>query len=161
MHAIELKDEMGKEAKYAYALQMCLSVCDHETNKIANCANIVAILKEIFNWWWVGFYWVDNETELVLGPFQGPVACTRINKSKGVCGACWRLESTVVVDNVDEFDGHIACSSASKSEIVVPIFDSGAMVGLLDIDSEFLCHFDSTDKENLEQMMRDLSKYIV
>ena len=123
-----------------------------ENNLIANLANISAALKEQFNWWWVGFYWVQ-EDELVLGPFQGPVACTRIKKGRGVCGAAWEQGKTLIVDDVEKFPGHIACSSASKSEIVVPVFKNGTILGVLDVDSERSAHFDETDQQYLEKIV--------
>ncbi|WP_316829456.1 GAF domain-containing protein [Pedobacter aquatilis] len=123
-----------------------------ETDFVANMANVAAALKEQFNWFWVGFYLVKND-ELVLGPFQGPVACTRIKKGKGVCGSSWAQEETLIVSDVDEFPGHIACAFASKSEIVLPLIKSGEVIGVLDVDSEFLNHFDDTDKVNLEKVI--------
>jgi GAF domain-containing protein len=124
-----------------------------EPNLIANLANIAAILREQFNWWWVGFYLVDSPEELVLGPFQGPLACTRIKKGRGVCGGSWQQSKTLVVPDVEQFPGHIACSGASKSEIVVPIIRNGTVVAVLDVDSEYLSHFDETDQQYLEQMV--------
>ena len=123
-----------------------------ETNLVANLANIAAALKEQFNWWWVGFYWIQ-EDELVLGPFQGPVACTRIKKGRGVCGKSWETEKTLIVEDVEQFPGHIACSSFSKSEIVVPVFKNGQIAGVLDVDSEHLAHFDETDRAFLEKIV--------
>lgn len=124
-----------------------------ETDQIANLANVCAALKEQFGWFWVGFYLVKND-ELVLGPFQGPVACTRIKKGKGVCGASWEKAETLVVPNVDEFPGHIACASASKSEIVLPLYSKGNIIGVLDVDSEYLAHFDEVDAEYLQQIVK-------
>jgi len=123
-----------------------------ETDFVANMANVAAALKEQFSWFWVGFYLVKNE-ELVLGPFQGPVACTRIKKGKGVCGASWTQMKTLIVPDVDEFPGHIACASASRSEIVLPLIKNGGVIGVLDVDSEFLSHFDETDQLYLEQVI--------
>jgi GAF domain-containing protein len=121
-----------------------------EKNTVANAANICAALREAFGFFWVGFYFVEGD-ELVLGPFQGPVACTRIAKGKGVCGHAWQTGSTIVVDDVDLFPGHIACSSLSKSEIVVPLRDkSDNIIGVLDVDSDLLNHFGDTDKYFLE-----------
>ena len=115
-------------------------------------ANVSACLKDTFNFWWVGFYRViDNE--LVLGPFQGPLACTRIRKGKGVCGTAWQEAKTQIVPDVDAFPGHIACSSLTRSEIVVPIIKNGEVVAVLDIDSEKLANFDEVDKENLEKLV--------
>ena len=127
-----------------------------EQDLIANLANVAAALKEQFGWWWVGFYLVKNN-ELVLGPFQGPVACTRIHKGRGVCGAAWQQEKTIIVPDVEKFPGHIACSSLSKSEIVVPIFSQQQVVGVLDVDSEVLNFFDATDERYLKDIV-DLLK---
>lgn len=123
-----------------------------ENDLVANLANICAALKEQFNWFWVGFYLVKNN-ELVLGPFQGPVACTRIALGKGVCGTAWQKAETLIVPDVDAFPGHIACSSASRSEIVLPLFNKDKVLGVLDVDSEHLSHFDDTDKQYLEQLV--------
>lgn len=128
-----------------------------ETDTIANLANVSAALKEAFGFFWVGFYLVKNE-ELVLGPFQGPIACTRIRFGKGVCGAAWKEAQTIVVPNVEEFPGHIACSSLSKSEIVVPILVNNKVVGVLDIDSEELNTFDQTDKNELEKVVEIITE---
>jgi L-methionine (R)-S-oxide reductase len=130
------------------------ALINDETDLIANLANISAVLKEAFGFFWVGFY-LKKENQLVLGPFQGPLACTRINFDRGVCGYCYTTQQTVIVPNVDEFPGHIACSSASKSEIVVPVFDknSGVMM-VLDIDSNELDDFSETDKNGLEEIVR-------
>jgi L-methionine (R)-S-oxide reductase len=124
-----------------------------EEDLIANLANICAALKEQFNWFWVGFYLVKGN-ELVLGPFQGPVACTRIAMGKGVCGTAWQQAETLIVADVDEFPGHIACSSLSRSEIVLPLFNGNEVVGVLDVDSEHLSHFDGVDKQYLEQVVK-------
>jgi GAF domain-containing protein len=124
-----------------------------EADLIANLANICAALKEQFKWLWVGFYMVKNN-ELVLGPFQGPVACTRIALGKGVCGAAWERAETLIVPDVDTFPGHIACSSLSKSEIVVPLFEDGKVVAVLDVDSETLDQFNETDAQYLEQIVK-------
>ncbi len=142
-----------KKDIYQEVLPQIASLVSAETNLIANMANTCAVLKEVFNWWWVGFYLVENEQELVLGPFQGPLACTRIAKGKGVCGAAWLQQQTIIVPNVDLFPGHIACSSASKSEIVLPLVIQGKMVAVLDIDSEKLAHFDADDQYFLEKIL--------
>ena len=118
---------------------------------VANMANVSACLYETFRFWWVGFYRVAGD-ELVLGPFQGPIACTRIRKGRGVCGTSWQREETVIVPDVEQFPGHIACSSASRSEIVVPVLRKGKVVAVLDIDSELTDTFDNTDKEWLERI---------
>lgn len=123
-----------------------------ESDLIANLANVAAALKEQFGWLWVGFYLVNGE-ELVLGPFQGPVACTRIRKGKGVCGAAWVQGETIIVPDVEAFPGHIACSSASRSEIVLPLFSAGEVVGVLDVDSESLNEFDEVDARFLAEIL--------
>ena len=127
-----------------------------EDDLVANMANVCAALKEQFNWFWVGFYMVKND-QLVLGPFQGPVACTRIFKGKGVCGAAWQQAETLIVPDVDAFPGHIACSSLSRSEIVLPIFNKGEVIGVFDVDSELLAYFDETDALYLEQIIKLLN----
>ncbi|WPV01862.1 GAF domain-containing protein [Mucilaginibacter sp. cycad4] len=124
-----------------------------EPDLVANMANVAAALKEQFKWFWVGFYLV-KENELVLGPFQGPVACTRIGLGKGVCGAAWQQAKTLVVPDVDAFPGHIACSSLSRSEIVVPVFKDNKVVAVLDVDSELLDQFNETDAQYLEQIVK-------
>lgn len=123
-----------------------------ESDLIANLANVAAALKEQFGWLWAGFYLVKGE-ELVLGPFQGPVACTRIRKGKGVCGAAWAQGETIIVPDVEAFPGHIACSSASRSEIVLPLFSAGEVVGVLDIDSDSLNEFDEVDARFLSEIL--------
>ena len=127
-----------------------------ETDEVANMANLSAALKQAFGFFWVGFYRVVGE-ELVLGPFQGPVACTRIRRGKGVCGTAWAEGRTIVVEDVEQFPGHIACSSESKSEIVVPVVREGQIVGVLDIDSDCLRTFDAIDASRLEEIVRLLS----
>lgn len=141
----------SKEEKYKAIIPQIHALVEGETNRIANVSNIMAVLKETFRFWWVGVYMVEGG-ELVLGPFQGPVACTRIAKGKGVCGTSWAKGETIVVEDVDAFPGHIACSSASRSEIVVPIIQDDRIIGVLDVDSEFLSHFDQTDKVFLEEI---------
>lgn len=144
----------SKEEKYATLLPQLKSLMEAETDVIANMANVAACIMETFHFWWVGFYRVIDNT-LVLGPFQGPLACTRIKRGKGVCGTAWDKAQTIVVEDVEQFPGHIACSSASRSEIVVPIFDrDNNVVAVLDIDSEHLNTFDSTDKKWLEEVAR-------
>jgi L-methionine (R)-S-oxide reductase len=123
-----------------------------EPDVVANMANICAALKEQFKWFWVGFYLVRQD-ELVLGPFQGPVACTRIGLGRGVCGSAWQQEETLIVPDVDAFPGHIACSSASRSEIVIPVFNDSKVVAVLDVDSEALDQFDKTDAFYLQQIV--------
>lgn len=145
--------EASKEEKYISIIPQIKGLLEGEDDLIANLANVCAALKEQFNWFWVGFYLVKDE-ELVLGPFQGPVACTRIKKGKGVCGASWQQEQTLIVPNVDEFPGHIACASASKSEIVLPLYSQGKIIGVLDVDSEYLFHFDEVDGKYLNEILK-------
>ena len=141
----------SKEERYASLLPQVESVLEGEPDQIARMANVAAMLHETFHFWWTGFYRVvDNE--LVLGPFQGPMACTRIRKGRGVCGTAWSEARSQVVPDVDQFPGHIACSSASRSEIVVPLMREGEVVGVLDIDSEKLSTFDETDRLWLESI---------
>lgn len=141
-----------KEEQYQFLLPQIKALLSGEPDLIANLANICAALKEQFNWLWVGFYLVKNN-ELVLGPFQGPVACTRIQKGRGVCGASWQQAQTLIVPDVEKFPGHIACSSLSKSEIVVPVIRNNIVVAVLDVDSELLNQFDTTDQYYLEQVI--------
>jgi L-methionine (R)-S-oxide reductase len=132
-----------------------------ETDEIANLANFAAALKEAFNFFWIGFY-IKRANQLVLGPFQGPIACTRIHFDKGVCGFCYRTKETVIVPNVEDFPGHIACSSASKSEIVLPVFDkNGEVLMVLDVDSDILDDFSEIDKDGLEALVRILEKTFI
>lgn len=140
-----------KEEQYATLFPQIEALVGHEQDLIANLANTAAALKAQFGWLWVGFYLVKEE-ELVLGPFQGPIACTRIRKGKGVCGTSWEKGETIVVPDVEQFPGHIACSSLSRSEIVVPLFREGVVAAVLDVDSETPGSFDSTDKAWLERI---------
>lgn len=151
--AEELTISQGsKQDKYQELYPQIKAVLEDEADPIANMANTAAMLWETFHWWWTGFYRVIDG-ELVLGPFQGPMACTRIRKGKGVCGAAWTEDKTQLVPDVDLFPGHIACSSASRSEIVVPLHDAeGNVTGVLDIDSEHLATFDETDQLWLEKI---------
>lgn len=142
-----------KDEQYKNLLPQIQGLLSGEQDKVANMANFVAALKEQFNFFWIGFYLVQCD-ELVLGPFQGPVACTRIKKGRGVCGTAWSEGRTIVVPDVEKFPGHIACSSQSKSEIVIPVMRKGVVVGVLDVDSNKLDDFDETDKINLEAMVR-------
>ena len=146
-----------KAGIYQEILPQIEGVISFETDLIANTANVAAILKEAFDFFWVGFYFVKGE-QLVLGPFQGPLACTRIQYGKGVCGSAWKQEQTLVVPDVDKFPGHIACSSLSRSEIVVPILKNGEVVAVLDIDSKDLSTFDHTDVQHLETLALMLEK---
>jgi L-methionine (R)-S-oxide reductase len=142
-----------KQEQYRSLIPQIKALVGEEPDLIANLANICAALKEQFKWFWVGFYLVKNN-ELVLGPFQGPVACTRIALGRGVCGAAWEQKKTLVVPDVDEFPGHIACSSLSRSEIVVPVFYEGAVTAVLDVDSELMNQFDDVDAKYLEQIVK-------
>ena len=142
-----------KEEKYLSLIPQIEALIFGETDLIANLANVCAALKEQFNWFWVGFYLVKEE-QLVLGPFQGPVACTRIQKGRGVCGTSWATGSTIVVPDVDAFPGHIACASASKSEIVLPLYQQEEIIGVLDVDSEYLAHFDEIDSIYLNKIVK-------
>ena len=143
-----------KKEKYESLIPQIKALVDGESDYIANISNIMAALKHGMDWFWVGVYFVKQE-QLVLGPFQGPIACTRIAFGKGVCGTSWKEKKTIIVEDVEKFPGHIACSSLSKSEIVLPAFDKNENVTLvLDIDSEHLATFDETDKFYLEQVMR-------
>lgn len=148
-----------KQEQYEVLLPQIKGLMEGEPDLIANLANICGALKEQFNWLWVGFYLVkpsgmsQDETELVLAPFQGPVACTRIKKGKGVCGTAWQKAETLIVPDVEKFPGHIACSSLSRSEIVVPIISNGDVKGVLDVDSVLLNDFDEVDKKYLEEVV--------
>lgn len=141
-----------KAEQYRSLLPQLKALLEGEPDLVANLANIAASLKEQFNWLWVGFYLVKKD-ELVLGPFQGPVACTRIKKGRGVCGTSWEKAATLIVDDVEKFPGHIACSSLSRSEIVVPFFKEGEVAGVLDADSGSLAAFDITDQQYLEEIV--------
>ncbi len=142
-----------KEEKYQSLIPQIKSLVESETDLIANMGNICAALKFGLGFFWVGFYLI-KENQLVLGPFQGPVACTRINKGKGVCGSAWQNKQTILVDDVNNFPGHIACSALSKSEIVIPIYNtSGEIIGVLDIDSDMYNTFDKTDELYLQKII--------
>ncbi len=143
----------SKEEQYQALIPQIKALLDGEPDLIANLANIAAALKEQFGWFWIGFYLVKND-QLVLGPFQGPVACTRIAKGRGVCGTSWATAKTLIVPDVEKFPGHIACSSLSKSEIVIPLFHNVQVVGVLDVDSSELDSFDTTDQLYLEQIVQ-------
>jgi L-methionine (R)-S-oxide reductase len=151
--AEDLKIIAGNKADIYKSLNaQIFALIDGESDVIANLANITAALKEQFGWLWVGFYLV-KEDELVLGPFQGPIACTRIKKGKGVCGTAWEKAITLIVPDVEKFAGHIACSSLSKSEIVIPIIRNKIVLGVLDVDSDLLNHFDDVDAQYLEEII--------
>lgn len=143
----------SKAEQYLSLIPQLKGLLTGEDDLIANLANVTAALKEQFKWLWVGFYLVKDD-QLVLGPFQGPVACTRIQKGSGVCGTSWANKETLIVPDVDQFPGHIACSSASKSEIVLPVFSGSEVVGVLDVDSEKLGHFDDVDALYLNQIIK-------
>jgi GAF domain-containing protein len=145
-----------KDDIYKGLFPQIVALIGNEKDVVANLGNVSAALKEAFGFFWIGFYLVKDR-ELVLGPFQGPIACTRIQKGKGVCGAAWEQEQTVLVPNVDLFAGHIACSSLSKSEIVVPLLKNGRVVGVLDVDSDELDAFDQIDKKHLEKLCQWIS----
>ena len=146
-------DKRGKKEMYATLLPQIKALVEGESNRVANLANVAAALKQTFGFFWVGFYLVEDG-ELVLGPFQGPIACTRIRYGRGVCGTAWKEGKTLIVPDVDKFPGHIACSSASRSEIVVPIYNKEKeVVGVLDIDSDRMAEFDETDREWLERIV--------
>jgi len=142
-----------KEEQYKALIPQINGLLEGETDLVANLANVAAALKEQFGWFWVGFYLIKQD-ELVLGPFQGPVACTRIKKGRGVCGSSWAQEKTLIVPDVEKFPGHIACSSLSKSEIVVPLFSNGQIKGVLDVDSDELDQFDEVDQQYLEEIVQ-------
>jgi L-methionine (R)-S-oxide reductase len=150
-----------KAEQYETLIPQIKALIKGEPDLVANLANIVAALKEQFRWLWVGFYLIKpasaetsmDDNELVLAPFQGPVACTRIKKGRGVCGRAWLEAKTLIVPDVEKFPGHIACSSLSRSEIVVPIVRNNEVIGVLDVDSEHLNFFDGTDKQHLEQIV--------
>lgn len=148
-----------KVEQYQSILPQIQAIVEDESDVIANLANICAALKQQFGWFWIGFYLVKGN-ELVLGPFQGPIACTSIAKGRGVCGSAWQQQQVIVVPDVDQFPGHIACSSDSKSEIVLPIMKNGECVGVLDIDSDELNQFDEIDAEYLKQLMSVIEKFI-
>jgi L-methionine (R)-S-oxide reductase len=149
----------SKAERYHTLISQLQALVADEKDMVANLANIAAALKQTMNFFWVGFYLV-KDNQLVLGPFQGPIACTRINFGKGVCGTSWKEERTIVVPDVERFPGHIACSSASKSEIVLPAFKNGSVALVLDVDSDVLNDFDQTDAHELGKVMRLIEKFI-
>ena len=142
----------SKEERYKLLFAQAEAMLRDESDEIASMANLAAMIDQTFGFWWTGFYRVLGE-ELVLGPFQGPVACTRIGYGRGVCGTAWREEQTIIVEDVEKFPGHIACSSLSRSEIVVPVWRGNTICAVLDIDSKHLATFDSTDREWLEKIV--------
>ena len=149
---ITFTSDADKSIRYAEIIPQIKHLISGETNLIANLSNITAVLKSVFNFYWVGFYLVDG-TQLVLGPFQGTLACTRIPKGRGVCGVSWEKKETLIVPDVLKFAGHIACSSLSKSEIVVPMIQNDDVIGVLDVDSEHLATFDTTDAKYLKDIV--------
>ena len=150
-----------KEQKYGQLTKEAAALLDGESDLVANMANLAALIHETMGFWWTGFYIVrtdkDGKEQLVLGPFQGPIACTRIAFGRGVCGTSWQRRETVVVPDVEKFPGHIACSSQSRSEIVVPVFNDNKVSAVLDIDSRYLNTFDETDAHHLEQIVKLLN----
>jgi L-methionine (R)-S-oxide reductase len=148
-----------KKEKYRTLLPQVESLVAGEADLIANLSNIAAALRQTLGFFWVGFY-IVKDNQLVLGPFQGPIACTRINFGKGVCGASWKEKRTILVPNVDEFPGHIACSSASKSEIVLPAFKNDEVALVLDVDSDQLNDFDDIDQQGLEHLMKIIERLL-
>jgi GAF domain-containing protein len=152
------KSDLTKKEKYKILIPQIESLLKNETDVIANMSNIASVLKSSFNLLWVGFY-IVRDKQLVLGPFQGPVACTRIEKGKGVCGKAWENKSYIIVPDVTKFSGHIACSSESRSEIVIPGISRNEVIFVLDIDSSMLDTFNDVDRENLEKIINTLLKY--
>jgi L-methionine (R)-S-oxide reductase len=153
---LQISTSVSKEEQYRSLIPQIEALITGETDLIANLGNICAALKEQFKWLWVGFYLVKGD-ELVLGPFQGPVACTRIKIGRGVCGKAWQEQQTIIVPDVNEFPGHIACSSASVSEIVLPLFNDSNVVAVLDVDSEHEAHFDDIDEKYLTKILKLIS----
>lgn len=155
---LHIASSVSKKAKYEQLIPQIKALVDGEPSLVANLANVAAALKQTFGFFWVGFYLVDDN-ELVLGPFQGDIACTRIGFGKGVCGAAWKEKQAIIVPNVDEFPGHIACSSQSKSEIVIPLISNNNVVAVLDVDSDVLAAFDADDQFGLEQIASLLTPF--
>ena len=155
---LSISTELSKKEKYQQLNPQILALIEGETSLVANLANVAAALRQTFGFFWVGFYLVDGD-ELVLGPFQGEIACTRIGFGKGVCGTAWKEKQTIIVPNVNEFPGHIACSSASQSEIVIPIITNKEVVAVLDVDSHVLNDFDEDDKVGLEKISNLLTPF--
>lgn len=149
----------NKQERYRTLLPQIDALVEGEADVIANLSNIAAALKQVMNFFWVGFYLV-KENQLVLGPFQGPIACTRIDFGKGVCGAAWKQGKTLLVPDVEKFPGHIACNSASKSEIVLPAFKNGVVALVLDVDSDAPDDFNVIDQEALEKLMRIIESFL-
>ncbi len=163
VESIYTDNSLSKEEKYIALMPQLLALTEYEEDGLANIANVIAALREVFSFFWIGIYFVKETKkgeELVLGPFQGPVACTRIAKGKGVCGSSWEKGKAIVVPDVDLFPGHIACSAISKSEIVLPIIKDSNVIAVLDVDSEFVAHFDDTDEKYLTKICDLLLKFI-
>ncbi|MDR0420446.1 MAG: GAF domain-containing protein [Prevotellaceae bacterium] len=158
MEELKLPATADKKELYEYLTKQIESIIGNEKNVIANMANVAAAIRQAFDFLWVGFYLCDNDDELVLGPFQGAIACIRIKFGRGVCGTAWKLQRSVIVDDVDKFPGHIACNAASKSEIVVPLFKNNKVFAVLDIDSDKLTAFDEIDKKALENIVKMIIK---
>ena len=153
-----IPENATKQEKYEVLLPQIEALMAYESDLVANLANVSSALHQVFSWWWVGFYWI-KENELVLAPFQGPIACTRIAFGKGVCGTAWKERKTQLVPDVEQFPGHIACSSATKSEIVVPIFNQNdEVIGVLDVDSERDDILDEIDVFYLEKISKMITK---
>ena len=160
MHEFKEPKEQNLEKKYISIIEQIRSLISDEEDIVAILSNISAALHQTFKWLWVGFYLVKNN-ELILGPFQGPVACFRIKKGEGVCGSTWEKRETILVPDVEKFPGHIACSSESKSEIVLPIFKNNKTFGVLDIDSTEINTFDQTDKKYLEKIIKIIEEKLI
>lgn len=152
--SIILPETTDKESRYDFLFPQLQNLLEGEPNREARCANFTAFLKEAFHFFWVGFYWVDTPEELVLGTFQGSLACMRIRYGRGVCGTAWKDQNVLIVPDVNQFPGHIACSSLSRSELVIPIIRQGKVIGVLDIDSEKLNDFDTVDALWLHKMLK-------
>lgn len=155
---LHINKDSNKVQKYEQLLPQIQALIEGERNQIANLANITAALKQTFNFWWVGFYLVEGN-ELVLGPFQGPIACTRIQYGKGVCGTAFAQKKTILVPDVDQFPGHIACSADSRSEIVVPVVKNDQVRMVIDVDSSIINYFDSADQQYLEKLAEMIAAY--
>jgi L-methionine (R)-S-oxide reductase len=154
-----ISKSVGKMERYQTLLPQIKALVEGEPDQVANLSNIAAALKQTMDFFWVGFYLV-KENQLVLGPFQGPIACTRIDLGKGVCGTAWKEKRTIIVPDVEKFPGHIACNSASKSEIVLPAFKNNEVALVLDVDSDALNDFNSTDQLALEELMRIIENFL-
>jgi L-methionine (R)-S-oxide reductase len=160
---IILNKNLTKKEKYEALMPQLIALIEGEDDIIANTANIAAALKEVFDFFWVGFYFVRNtgvKEELVLGPFQGPVACVRIEKGKGVCGAAWVRKESIVVEDVEKFPGHIACNVLSRSEIVIPVIKEDRVLAVLDVDSKNIADFDTVDEEYLRRITYLISQML-